>query len=190
MSVYNRSSRQLVEKSIIMDTKHIKRAGLSEYNASGFTCDGNIFLLVYEQTLDQLNLYQNYQGKQLDYVIHVFNQACNYGGVRHYFVCPKCGRNSQKLYLPPHREKFACRECHNLTYRKQKNHNKSNNKFRWNWVRMEADKLIEEGKTRTVKQRRKIQKLRDKSDKLIQKYGHEFLRIMDKFQKIPKDRNL
>lgn len=38
------------------------------------------------------------------------------GGVRPWFRCPSCGTRREKLYLPPRREKFACRECHELVY--------------------------------------------------------------------------
>lgn len=40
----------------------------------------------------------------------------HFGGVRWWFACPKCGRRCAKLYLPD-LSGFACRICHNLTYR-------------------------------------------------------------------------
>jgi hypothetical protein len=39
-----------------------------------------------------------------------------FGGVRWWFLCPDCSRRCAKLYLPPRRD-FACRHCHDLTYR-------------------------------------------------------------------------
>src|SRR5215472_4662672 len=36
---------------------------------------------------------------------------------RHWFKCPSCGRRSYKLYRPDPPSGFACRACHNLTYR-------------------------------------------------------------------------
>lgn len=41
----------------------------------------------------------------------------NFGGVRVWFQCPRCGTRRGKLYLPPGRERFACRECYDLQYR-------------------------------------------------------------------------
>jgi hypothetical protein len=46
-----------------------------------------------------------------------------FGGRRFWFVCPlimrgvPCTRRAAKLYLPPGGRYFACRRCHNLTYR-------------------------------------------------------------------------
>jgi len=38
------------------------------------------------------------------------------GGLRWWFGCPRCGRRAGKLFLPPGARRFACRQCHNLTY--------------------------------------------------------------------------
>lgn len=37
------------------------------------------------------------------------------GGVKYYFYC-SCGRRCAKLYLPPDKDRFACRHCHRLLY--------------------------------------------------------------------------
>ena len=41
---------------------------------------------------------------------------------RHWFKCPSCGRRSYKLYRPNPSSGFACRACHNLTYRSAQKH--------------------------------------------------------------------
>jgi hypothetical protein len=41
----------------------------------------------------------------------------NFGGVRVWFQCPRCQTRRGILYLPPSRERFACRECYDLQYR-------------------------------------------------------------------------
>ena len=41
---------------------------------------------------------------------------------RHWFKCPSCGRRSYKLYRPDPSTGFACRACHNLTYRSAQKH--------------------------------------------------------------------
>lgn len=42
---------------------------------------------------------------------------------RHWFKCPSCGRRPFKLYKPKESERFACRNCHNLTYTSTQRHN-------------------------------------------------------------------
>ena len=41
---------------------------------------------------------------------------------RHWFKCPSCGMRSYKLYRPNPSSGFACRACHNLTYRSAQKH--------------------------------------------------------------------
>ncbi len=47
--------------------------------------------------------------------------ACPYGGHRLWFRCPICYAEKQtrctRLYIPPGRYSFGCRQCHGLTYR-------------------------------------------------------------------------
>lgn len=43
----------------------------------------------------------------------------NLGGERPWFSCPTCGTRRAKLYKPPRRERFRCRECHGLLYESQ-----------------------------------------------------------------------
>ena len=40
-------------------------------------------------------------------------------GTRNYFICPirKCGKRCQALWLPESELRFACRQCHRLTWR-------------------------------------------------------------------------
>lgn len=40
----------------------------------------------------------------------------HFGGVRPWFRCPRCRDRRRKVYLPPARERFACRECYELGY--------------------------------------------------------------------------
>jgi hypothetical protein len=63
----------------------------------------------------------NGEQRTCDYWVLITSTACNYGGVRLWFVCPgwkngiACRRRSRKLYLP-RGHVFACRVCHELTY--------------------------------------------------------------------------
>lgn len=42
--------------------------------------------------------------------------GCNYGGLRHWFSCPCCGRRCAVLYLG---KRVACRKCYRLKYPSQ-----------------------------------------------------------------------
>lgn len=46
--------------------------------------------------------------------IHLIATSCHYGGVRLWFMCPKCGRRTATLYCVG---AFACRKCHALYHR-------------------------------------------------------------------------
>lgn len=39
-----------------------------------------------------------------------------WGARRYWWACPICGRRCAVLYQPPGAGRFACRQCHNLTY--------------------------------------------------------------------------
>lgn len=54
--------------------------------------------------------------REYEYRVALDYTECNFGGVRPWFRCPQCGTRRGKLYLPPRRERFACRECYELGY--------------------------------------------------------------------------
>lgn len=53
-----------------------------------------------------------------------------WGGVRWSFLCPNCGRDCRKLYLPNGGRIFACRLCYHLTYRSAQEAHKMDGLFR------------------------------------------------------------
>ena len=55
-------------------------------------------------------------GRDYDYNIPLQTTTCTYGGVRHWFSCPDCGRRVGTLYLVPGDAVFRCRHCNGLTY--------------------------------------------------------------------------
>jgi hypothetical protein len=63
-----------------------------------------------------------------EYIIPVTTTRPRIGGLRYWFRCPvehdgkPCGRRVKKLYLPPDKEIFGCRYCHDLTYRSCQTH--------------------------------------------------------------------
>lgn len=74
--------------------------------------------------------YQTGEKSNYDYRIPLISTACNFGGVRYWFICPlsvngrPCNRKVAKLYLTPNEKYFGCRHCYNLTYKCQKEQNK------------------------------------------------------------------
>lgn len=50
-----------------------------------------------------------------DYEVSLLTTPCYFGGVRHWFACPMCGRRVGCLYLMG-AGYFLCRHCNDLTY--------------------------------------------------------------------------
>lgn len=44
---------------------------------------------------------------------------------RWWFTCPGCGQRCRCLYIPPTGERFACRQCHDLSYAARQNRHSS-----------------------------------------------------------------
>ena len=57
---------------------------------------------------------------RVDEAVPLHRTAPNYGGTRWWFGCPRCGRRSATLYLPPGAERFRCRRCYRLAYQCQR----------------------------------------------------------------------
>lgn len=61
--------------------------------------------------------FQYHQGEhEVDDLARVVTTACTYGGVRHWFSCPCCGRRCAILYMG---KRVACRKCYRLQYPSQ-----------------------------------------------------------------------
>jgi len=90
--------------------------------------------------------------KDFDYKIPITSTACNYGGVRYWFICPftargvYCGRRVAILYKGG--DYFACRHCYDLTYY-SKNKNRRFSYFPYGVLTLcdKAEKLAEKIKT-------------------------------------------
>jgi hypothetical protein len=67
---------------------------------------------------------QSGEKKDFDYKIPLTSTACNYGGMRWWFICPMnrdgkyCGRRVGTIYK--NGDLFACRHCYDLTYASKK----------------------------------------------------------------------
>jgi hypothetical protein len=61
-------------------------------------------------------------GEEAELTIPLIVTRPYFGGLRYWFACPgdtpdgACGNRVRALYLPPGETKFACRNCHDLTY--------------------------------------------------------------------------
>lgn len=55
--------------------------------------------------------------KSFDYEVLIETTPCHYGGERWWFLCPVCFRRCRIIYQPPGQSIFACRICHDLSYR-------------------------------------------------------------------------
>lgn len=96
------------------------------------------------------------------YQVPVVQTSCNYGGSRHWFLCPlpKCQRRCKKLYLC--REGvFVCRKCLNLAYTTQN--------------RCRLDRIID-------KKWKLIRQLGADSDIFIQKPKHMHQKTFERLQ--------
>ncbi len=59
------------------------------------------------------------EGEEVGYRVRLTTTPLHFGGEYWWMRCPVkgCGRRVRKLYLPPKAVYFACRHCHDLTYR-------------------------------------------------------------------------
>ena len=58
--------------------------------------------------------------EDIDIGAELYRSDPPYGGARYWFSCPRCWRRRRVLYLPPNDVRFACRICHRLRYRTQR----------------------------------------------------------------------
>lgn len=89
-------------------------------------------------------------GQVFNYVAPLVTTPCTAGGVQWWFKCPRCDRRVRFIYLPPGKVRFACRHCHNLTYRSAQEHDKTMDRYRrMNPARLMA--LLEGGDIRAAR---------------------------------------
>jgi len=82
------------------------------------TMDGDNYVQFQYTTTDR----NTGEKTEYDYKVRLTTTACNFGGVRYWFICPLfrngvyCGRRVAKLYKAPGANYFGCRHCYNLSY--------------------------------------------------------------------------
>lgn len=72
---------------------------------------------------------------------------CNFHGERRWLLCPTCSRRVVKLYRPSLWHIFACRTCHDLTYRSSQQHDARLDRL----LKVPLDVLNEAIRSRNVK---------------------------------------
>jgi hypothetical protein len=60
--------------------------------------------------------------RQTGQVVKLESTPLHFGGLRWWFLCPQCERRCACLHLPAGVEDFACRVCHDLSYRSRQEH--------------------------------------------------------------------
>ena len=80
---------------------------------------------------DWMTVQYEWRGEQMAQEVHFDWTPCNYGGHRPWLICMDCGRRVAVLYLRG--KYFACRHCHNLTYRSCQESDSRFNKFFQNY---------------------------------------------------------
>jgi len=80
---------------------------------------GEISVIVFEDRarLDYTYTPNGGSPRSLSYEIAFQSTPTPWGALRYWLTCPVCSRRVGKVYLPPGDHTFACRRCHNLTYR-------------------------------------------------------------------------
>jgi hypothetical protein len=89
----------------LRDTK-----GTWHWRINGWTANYSI-----HTNYPQLHLQFNHRGYMRQEIPLVHTKP-NYGGIRWWFLCPKCSRRVSRLYKPSQAYCFFCRHCHDLTY--------------------------------------------------------------------------
>jgi len=119
--------KSTVEESLSLDMKNFTRdVDLTSYSTghtrweSSFGKEDRIGWKVnpyHSIRLQYTNTKISGEKKEHDYEVLIETTPCNYGGERWWFLCPVCFRRCRILYQPPSQSVFACRICHDLSYR-------------------------------------------------------------------------
>jgi hypothetical protein len=64
----------------------------------------------------ELRVCFEHSGSMAEHAIPLVATKPHYGGIRWWFLCPKCNQRVSTLHKPRETYGFFCRRCHNLTY--------------------------------------------------------------------------
>jgi hypothetical protein len=98
----------------LLDIRRIKRAGSLEVGLYSRT--GNVEIHAGPGRVTLNYRCENQVGEWLEYryAVSLDWTPCNYGGKRPWWVCPECSKRVAILYGG---RRYACRHCHDLTYK-------------------------------------------------------------------------
>jgi hypothetical protein len=115
-----------VENSCILKMKQIHSSLVPHCTGVITWSKNNKFLAVvrYQVITDKdiptaIRLSYTWNERDISYLIYINSTPLPWGGRRYWFNCPNsgCVRRIANLYLAPGSQNFACRSCHNLTYK-------------------------------------------------------------------------
>ena len=133
-------TKRLVEDSLKLSIRELSKKGLMNSDLS----KGNLtwpyknpititFLIGKQEKLKEderclilfysLNRPNGYNEQVKQVIFLKAHRLCR-GGIVWKLICPLCRRKGEVLYLPLGQKRFACRDCHNLTYRSCREHDK------------------------------------------------------------------
>jgi len=122
-SGYNGTKKWAVEECLILSANSFRQHGSFTPGHTGtltWTSNGEkIGAISYETRETDVMLIYTTDGVPVRYPVGIWETHPNFGGIRHYFICPIVGCKSfkvDKLYLPPKAKYFGCRRCYDLTY--------------------------------------------------------------------------
>lgn len=85
----------------------------------------------------ELDIFFQHNRTRMQQEIPLQQSIPNYGGIRWWFLCPKCRRRVSRLYKPSAVYCFFCRHCHNLTYESAQ----TSGSKRWNAFKAHGKKV-------------------------------------------------
>jgi hypothetical protein len=126
---YSYSARGIVEDALNFPVSFLKKErylekGLQRYGSIVWKVNGEVrssaslsvdpdnFSVRIQYSFDE-RVEEEY--REQDYHVRLTTTPCHFGGVRHWFLCPRCFKRVGVLYRTGQR-RFACRKCLNLTY--------------------------------------------------------------------------
>ncbi len=115
----SRGSHLVVEDSLQLRIKDVVDAGLHEGKGPitvGTTPGGFDVPVIVVGLGDHLELTLYAGWGNIRQRVHLVETPVHFGGMRRWFLCPRCSRRCGVLYCV---KEFACRKCHDLRYLSQ-----------------------------------------------------------------------
>jgi hypothetical protein len=130
-----RNSKNTTDQCHAIDIRELSKKGSLQPGDNGlveWTRSGNpTGILCYRALEDGIRLiyWYRYNGtwKQVEETLDYDFSDCHFGGVRQWFICPRCSNRVAVIYAGH----FACRKCLNLVYESQRENSFLRSIRRW-----------------------------------------------------------